>query len=932
MSMAKLMLRRLVTVLLLSAFIAAMSAAQDATPPSIEMNVSLPLNVTSNLTVLLSANFSDSEGFVGNLSLYNFSDGSKAKNRTFSSGERHIVYLLIPNGARAISSVFAMKGSRENFTNPELDTPIGTSGQGIRPERCRTISPPTNFDSVEIKAQVEFNGSPSDDESRGSSGLIAQLRGPSHQGYQVIEGKSCKLTEPSTTWSWESCKIKYDGQRSFAAETIYACISSNASTYASYGVNTQFGTGESAPIAPISSASGLETVAGATYAIVPKFEASFTSLPENVSVAIGSTSVFTTSGVLNETQNTQDLSAALNEYLGGCNFTSEGCIIPINLSVAKGGIVELSGINVTYSLNRLCYLCLAADVICDSEWVNVTTVYADNLHGNCTHHWNVSAYVDSEYNVSFRIKDLASNIGILSRSVTLDRTAPQLQYLSLNVRTIDGSPVLVVNNTNSANTSTDILFSFYIYDMSDLGSCSVLINGRVNKTNSYLKNDRRWQEFRVNISTNVSELRHYNWSLRCSDTFGNERETETKKLAVLVLGGFSGESTDLSTANLSKIGNLTFEDVKWGKIKFSRDVNLSGISGVLNIADYVKIFNNSIEINSTALPALNTTATLTLHNLTYASPRIVRDGVVCPPTICQVINYSNGTLTFNVTQFSVYSAEEAPPSAGDAPSGGSGGGSGGGGGGGGGGVASLASETSLLQAELRAGDSGTFAFKKFNDLAVYEIVAEAAAAAVNPSVTVREAKLSNSPLPIAGESGKVHKYLSITKSSLENISGVAVKFKVNNTWLEGNSIDSATVKLSRLEKGSWNALPTTLIGEDGEFTSYQAVTPGFSIFAITGNFKASPPFNREVSDEVKAEEKAGGEVLLTEGETSSEALGINIPSDEPFSAVTGRAVSGAGSGQARSKPIILAFVVLLALAVFLVGKAKFKPQQQNEKA
>src|SRR3989344_1540146 len=95
---------------------------------------------------------------------------------------------------------------------------------------------------------------------------------------------------------------------------------------------------------------------------------------------------------------------------------------------------------------------------------------------------------------------------------------------------------------------------------------------------------------------------------------------------------------------------------------------------------------NRIEINSTALNALNKSATLYLYGLTFTNPRPLRDGVVCPSSICkEVPPYIGGTFAFNVTHFTVYSSEETPAEEAEeeaAPSGGAGGGGGGGGGGG----------------------------------------------------------------------------------------------------------------------------------------------------------------------------------------------------------------------------------------------------------
>src|SRR3989344_4008098 len=76
---------------------------------------------------------------------------------------------------------------------------------------------------------------------------------------------------------------------------------------------------------------------------------------------------------------------------------------------------------------------------------------------------------------------------------------------------------------------------------------------------------------------------------------------------------------------------------------------------------------------------LNKNATLTLYDVTFSNPRILKDNVV----ITIPFIFENGTLSFNVSSFSEYRIEETPttpPSSGS--SGGGGGGSSGGSGGG----------------------------------------------------------------------------------------------------------------------------------------------------------------------------------------------------------------------------------------------------------
>ncbi|MDI6810716.1 MAG: PGF-pre-PGF domain-containing protein [archaeon] len=64
-----------------------------------------------------------------------------------------------------------------------------------------------------------------------------------------------------------------------------------------------------------------------------------------------------------------------------------------------------------------------------------------------------------------------------------------------------------------------------------------------------------------------------------------------------------------------------------------------------------------------------------------------------------------------------------------------------------------------------------------------------------------------------------------------------VEFKVARSWIAANNIDEATVKLNRYEGGEWKALPTSKIGEDNATVHFEALTPEFSMFAVTGERK-----------------------------------------------------------------------------------------------
>lgn len=123
-------------------------------------------------------------------------------------------------------------------------------------------------------------------------------------------------------------------------------------------------------------------------------------------------------------------------------------------------------------------------------------------------------------------------------------------------------------------------------------------------------------------------------------------------------GYFDGSTTNFSAYNLSNgLSFMVLEKVGYGKIVYRVNVTFTQNFA---IETYAGISFNRIFINSTAISALNKSATVYIYNLTYVAPLILRDGSQCPQQICTFVSYSSGTLVFNVTQFTAYSASEGP--------------------------------------------------------------------------------------------------------------------------------------------------------------------------------------------------------------------------------------------------------------------------------
>ncbi len=231
---------------------------------------------------------------------------------------------------------------------------------------------------------------------------------------------------------------------------------------------------------------------------------------------------------------------------------------------------------------------------------------------------------------------------------------------------------------NSGRNHGNVTFFYTVSDASNVSNCSLILNNKINATNNSILKVPSENSFKLNdLSVGT-----YNWSINCTDHLGFIGSSENSTFTVIFLTHFNGTVTNLSLVDITNVTNFVIEISTFGKINFSDFVDLS--QG-FDLNKYINISFNKIELNSTALIALNKSATLQLVGLTFSNPRIARDGIVCPDTICKKVSYSGGVLTFNVSHFTSYGAEETPAEAApSAPSGGGGAAGGGGGGGGGG--------------------------------------------------------------------------------------------------------------------------------------------------------------------------------------------------------------------------------------------------------
>ena len=153
----------------------------------------------------------------------------------------------------------------------------------------------------------------------------------------------------------------------------------------------------------------------------------------------------------------------------------------------------------------------------------------------------------------------------------------------------------------------------------------------------------------------LEPLKHI-WNITCWDNAMNTNSS-INYINVFSAGEFNVSNLS-SSSDLENFDNFYIEN-DYGMINFSESVNLSY---GLDFNEFVNIAHNRIEIISENIPKLNKSAELTLKNLTFTNPRIMKDGVNCSEEICTKVSYNSPThnLVFNVTGFTVYSAAETP--------------------------------------------------------------------------------------------------------------------------------------------------------------------------------------------------------------------------------------------------------------------------------
>ena len=138
-------------------------------------------------------------------------------------------------------------------------------------------------------------------------------------------------------------------------------------------------------------------------------------------------------------------------------------------------------------------------------------------------------------------------------------------------------------------------------------------------------------------------------------------------------------------------------------------------------------------------------------------------------------------------------------------------------------------------------EAGANASISFNETDIVSITIYVKNDVVNISINVQQ--FDEPPANITNLTGVSYRYMNITASNITDadLINATIRFGVNRSWIVDESIAVDTIRLNRYNDtdGNWTMLPTTKINETENSASiyFEAITPVFSLFSITGEQK-----------------------------------------------------------------------------------------------
>jgi len=133
------------------------------------------------------------------------------------------------------------------------------------------------------------------------------------------------------------------------------------------------------------------------------------------------------------------------------------------------------------------------------------------------------------------------------------------------------------------------------------------------------------------------------------------------------------------------------------------------------------------------------------------------------------------------------------------------------------------------------------------------------------SFTVSES--NERPEEVGENNNVVYRYQQFQWENMDDIETATITFNVENEFVENND----NISLQRYEEEGWTELETSLVDETGNEHTFEAETPGFSYFAVTGS-STEEEIEQQVEVDFEDDVSPGEEVEITVSNQDGEPI------------------------------------------------------------
>jgi len=282
----------------------------------------------------------------------------------------------------------------------------------------------------------------------------------------------------------------------------------------------------------------------------------------------------------------------------------------------------------------------------------------------------------------------------------------------------------------------------------------------------------------------------------------------------------------------SKIVNLSVSGLPVNvTANFIPNSSTPAFSSTMNIATTATAPNGTYPLTITARSADGTQRNKTF-SLTISVPVVCGNGIIEAGEECDATNLNNKQCTdFGYTGGTLSCTEDCEFDKSDCRRGG--------GGGGGGTGTVVTADIGLDSANMSVTNSPAniaifWSNSNMTALKIMQVNLTPKIYIANAAITVRKITLPAAITPLTN----AYQYFNFTVTGVTlpdaNITALKIKFAVENSWITSNGITENTVALNRWTGMSWTKLTTTWLMKDTTYTYYEAASPGFSYFGVSG--------------------------------------------------------------------------------------------------